>query len=84
LWHPDDVATREFLINSPRQQTSAARRMVIDPDEIARRKAIEHAKLRRMISYATTYECLRKTILQYFGDIIRQQRCGACGNCTTR
>ena len=81
LWHYDDVATREFLIDSPRLQKNGARGAVAAPDEIARRKTIEHAKLRKMIDYATTVDCLRKTILHYFGDTFRRNGCGACGNC---
>ena len=34
-----------------------------------------------MISYADTGECLRATILQYFGDPAVRVPCGACGNC---
>jgi ATP-dependent DNA helicase RecQ len=34
-----------------------------------------------MIEYADTSACLRRTILQYFGDGAARGRCDACGNC---
>jgi ATP-dependent DNA helicase RecQ len=48
---------------------------------VARRKQIEHKKLRRMVAYADTAGCLRATILRYFGDPAAREPCGACGNC---
>ena len=81
LWNYADVATREFLIDSPRrdkrEHTAAAR----DPEEVARRKELEHRKLKRMIEYADTSACLRATILRYFGDAAARECCNACGNC---
>jgi ATP-dependent DNA helicase RecQ len=41
---------------------------------MARRKALEHAKLRRMVAYADTAGCLRATTAA-------REPCGACGNC---
>lgn len=38
------------------------------PAEVTRRKAMEHAKLFRMVAYADAAGCLRATILRYFGD----------------
>ena len=90
LWHPADVQLREFLIDSPREQKPAFARgqgesvgAAIDPAEVARRKEIEHQKLRRMVAYAETPGCLRATILRYFGDPAVREPCGACGNCKT-
>ncbi len=81
LWDSDDVATREFLIESPRQEKPGRPRLEVDPAEIARRKEIEHKKLQRMVAYAETSRCLRATILRYFGDPTAREPCGACGNC---
>jgi ATP-dependent DNA helicase RecQ len=82
LWDRADVATREFLIESPKRETSAHRRRApVDPEETARRRALEHSKLRRMIEYADSAECLRSTILRYFGDAEACALCSACGNC---
>jgi ATP-dependent DNA helicase RecQ len=79
LWDPGDVATREFLIESPR--ASRPGRVAVDLAEVARRKEIERLKLQRMIAYAGTTECLRAVILRYFGDPAVREPCGSCGNC---
>jgi len=84
LWHYDDVVTREFLIDSPRVPTPGRPQVAIDPEEAARRREIAHEKLRRMIAYAESHDCLRATILRYFGDPAARQRCTACGNCRPR
>jgi ATP-dependent DNA helicase RecQ len=81
LWDYGDVATRQFLIDSPRRAKLGQSNNAINDEEVARRKALEHAKLRRMIEYAGTPSCLRATILQYFGDPAARDRCAACGNC---
>jgi len=83
LWSYSDVETRRFLIDSPKRDNSAHRRSsaVTDPEEAARRRTLEHAKLRRMVEYAETRACLRATILRYFGDPDVREPCGACGNC---
>src|SRR5262249_51789214 len=77
-----DVSTRQYLIDSPRRDKPG--RPPIDDEEAARRKALEHAKLQRMVEYADTGACLRATILQYFGDPAARDRCEACGNCQPR
>ncbi len=81
LWDPADVATREFLIDSPRPSRPGRPAMAVDPAEVARRKEIERLKLQRMIAYAGTPDCLRTTILRYFGDPAVRESCGSCGNC---
>ena len=89
LWDYADVATREFLIDSPRVDARgtaatsgvARARSEIDATEVARRKEIDHKKLQRMIAYAETSQCLRATILRYFGDPAVRDRCGSCANC---
>jgi ATP-dependent DNA helicase RecQ len=82
LWDYGDVLTREFLIDSPRRANSGhPRGVALDPEEAAKRRALEHAKLQRMVDYADTSACLRATILRYFGDPDVREPCGACGNC---
>jgi ATP-dependent DNA helicase RecQ len=81
LWDYDDVLTRRFLIDSPRRGKPGQRVVALDPAEAARRKALEHLKLRRMVGYADTRVCLRATILRYFGDAAVRERCDSCGNC---
>jgi ATP-dependent DNA helicase RecQ len=83
LWDYADVETRRFLIDSPKRDNSAHRRggVAISPEDAARRRALEHAKLQRMVAYADTASCLRATILRYFGDPDVRDPCGDCGNC---
>jgi ATP-dependent DNA helicase RecQ len=82
LWDYSDVSTREFLIDSPKRDNSGHRRGApLDPEDVARRRVLEHAKLRRMVEYAETAACLRAAILRYFGDPDVREPCGACGNC---
>lgn len=81
LWDVEDVSTREFLIDAPRRDKPGRRGVDVDPADVLRRKEIEHRKLERMIAYADTRQCLRATILRYFGDPAVREPCGACGNC---
>jgi ATP-dependent DNA helicase RecQ len=84
LWTYADVKTREFLIDRAREDDGRRGRAAIEPEELERRKALEHAKLRRMIAYAETAACLRATILRYFGDPAAREPCGGCGTCDRR
>jgi len=81
LWDYVDVATRMFLIDSPRRDRPGRRAEPRDEQELARRKKLEHRKLRRMIEYADASVCFRATILRYFGDLAAHAPCTACGNC---
>lgn len=83
LWDYGDVSTRQFLIDCPKRDNAAHRRgqAPLDPEEAARRRALEHAKLQRMVDYADSTICLRATILRYFGDPDVREPCGACANC---
>ena len=84
LWNYADVKTREFLIDRDRDHSAVRPSVPLDPVEVARRKEIEHKKLRRMVAYADSAGCLRATILRYFGDPAAREPCGACGNCGRR
>ena len=81
LWDYADVATRQFLIDTPKRDKPGHAATPQDPEEVARRKALEHRKLQRMIEYADATACLRATILEYFGDPAVRARCDACGTC---
>jgi len=81
LWDYADVATRQFLIDSPRRDKPAHKASASSPEDVARRKELEHRKLERMIGYADASGCLRATILEYFGEAAVRERCDACGNC---
>ena len=82
LWEVQDVQLREYLIDSRRPERPGRTRVELAPEDVARRREIEHQKLRHMIGYAETRTCLRATILRYFGDPSAQKRCGTCGNCS--
>lgn len=76
LYSPGDVHTAEFLLSrsDPREDLTAEQRALL-----AERDA---ERLRQMVFYATTTECLRAHILRYFGEEAPAY-CGACGNCLT-
>ena len=63
---------------------AAIEKMKRDPEEAARRRTLEHAKLQRMVAYADSRACLRATILRYFGHPAAPYACGTCGNCERR
>jgi ATP-dependent DNA helicase RecQ len=52
--------------------------------EIERRGLFERKKLRRMIDYAYSDQCLRQFILEYFGEQITGDRCNNCSSCLDR
>jgi ATP-dependent DNA helicase RecQ len=81
LWNYADVKTRQFLIDRPREENPGRAMIPVAPAEVARRKEIEHKKLRRMVAYADAAGCLRATILRYFSDPAAREPCGTCGNC---
>lgn len=61
-----DVMTARFFISQSPETTRAA----------------ANKKLRAMVDYCHTSECLRAHILRYFGERDIPEKCGACGNCT--
>ena len=84
LWNFADVRTREFLIDKARDEDSDRPKPAVDPVELARRRELDHLKLKRIIAYAETAQCLRATILRYFGDPDAREPCDGCGNCLSR
>jgi len=53
----------------------------INFQEIERRSLFERKKLREMIDYAYTDQCLRRFILEYFGERTTSNSCDNCSNC---
>lgn len=53
----------------------------IDTRELAARAAAEQWKLRKMIDYCYHKACLRRFILDYFGDRKKIDRCETCSVC---
>jgi ATP-dependent DNA helicase RecQ len=81
LWNYVDVKTREFLIERENDDDDGREARRASPEEIARRKELDHLKLRRMVAYADTAVCLRATVLRYFGDSAAAEPCRSCSNC---
>jgi ATP-dependent DNA helicase RecQ len=53
----------------------------IDFAEVERRAAFERRKLRLMVDYAYSRQCLRHFILSYFGERHTRSHCGNCSCC---
>ncbi|MEN6390895.1 MAG: DNA helicase RecQ [Syntrophomonas sp.] len=68
LFQAGDIHIQKYLIE---QSTLAPER-----------QEMEYVKLRSMIDYCHTSRCLRAYILEYFGEIDREENCGNCANCT--
>ena len=81
MFHYEDILTREYLIDGPKKEKPHRSVQELNAAEAAERKQLEHRKLRRMVAYAETTDCLRSTILRYFGEPPAADRCRACGNC---
>ena len=76
LYSPGDVHTAEFLLSRSEPREGLTSEQV---EALAERDA---ERLRQMVFYATTTECLRAHILRYFGEEAPAY-CGNCGNCLT-
>jgi ATP-dependent DNA helicase RecQ len=50
---------------------------------VERRGQFERRQLRRMVDYAYTRACLRRFILEYFGESVSHLQCGNCSSCIT-
>ena len=66
LYGAEDKATITYLINQGEDKNT---------------KETAFRKLRRMIDYCHTSGCLRRHILNYFGEQSPRGECGDCGNC---
>jgi ATP-dependent DNA helicase RecQ len=53
----------------------------INYQEIERRSLFERKKLKKMVDYAYTDRCLRRFILEYFGERVAKSGCDNCSNC---
>lgn len=68
LFGAQDVLLQKFLIGET----------VYAPN----RKTNEYQKLQQMIDYCHTTSCLRRYILEYFGEQEVPAQCGRCSNCS--
>jgi ATP-dependent DNA helicase RecQ len=53
----------------------------INFEEIERRSLFERKKLKKMVDYAYTDQCLRRFILEYFGERMTKSNCDNCSSC---
>lgn len=74
LYSAKDVRTNQFLINNSKPNPD----LTEDEQEEVRRR--DRERLKQMTFYCTTHKCLRKFILEYFGDK-GPERCEKCSNC---
>jgi ATP-dependent DNA helicase RecQ len=68
LYHAGDIHIQKYLIENGNLSRE--------------KKVVEHVKLRSMIDYCHTPNCLRGFILDYFGETEIKAQCGNCGNCS--
>lgn len=67
LFAPQDLLLQKFFIEQS----------MLSPE----RKAHEYQKLQSMVDYCHTLKCLRKYILEYFGEEKVDDNCGNCSTC---
>ena len=73
LYSPGDVHTQGFLIKQTAREGLGA-------DELSCLRERDEERLKQMVFYATTTDCLRSHILRYFGEPAPAY-CGNCTNC---
>ena len=71
LFSRADIVTNKFLI----EQTSSEN--VVD-------HSVEYQKLNDIVDYCNTDKCLRKYILEYFGEVPLFDNCSNCSNCNSQ
>ncbi len=74
LYSAGDVHTAKYLIENSEENEA------LTEEERASNRERDLARLVRMAGYGKTTDCLRRYILQYFGERA-PLRCGNCGNC---
>ncbi len=56
-------------------------RLDVNYSAVERRAQFERRKLRRMVDYAYSPSCLRRAILEYFGESVSHLQCRNCSKC---
>ena len=72
LYSPSDIMTAKTLLEHSEENDQ------ISEEDRERQAALDRRRLERMIEYCKTTKCLRRTILEYFG----QDSDGDCDNCS--
>jgi ATP-dependent DNA helicase RecQ len=79
IYNKKDVQTGQFLVDKSHEEALANGVAPQVADELYRRDC---ERLRRMTLYCTTTDCLRSTVLRYFGENDAPFRCEHCSNCS--
>lgn len=95
LYNDRDYKLNEFMIdkstslnsldsdnNSDNKDSDSNTISDIDPKELSILKRRDTMNLKRIYNYANTKECLRKNMLNYFGETYELDNCNFCSNCT--
>lgn len=80
IYNRRDVQTQRLLIRGSHRDALANG---VDPQAADATLAADEESLRQMTIYCTTTDCLRATILRYFGEQDQPLRCEHCSNCLT-
>lgn len=70
LYSSSDIVKQKIIIQS-------------NNSEVSREKLL-YENLQYLVDYCNTNECLRKSILAYFGEDYPRDNCGSCGNCLSK
>ncbi|MSO22982.1 MAG: ATP-dependent DNA helicase RecQ [Acidobacteria bacterium] len=62
-------------------QRVPANRLEVNYGAVERRGQLERNHLRRMVNYAYSRSCLRRYVLEYFGESVSHLKCGNCSSC---
>ncbi len=68
LFNRSDIVSNKFLIEQSNSNST---------------KLVEYQKLNDMVDYCNTDKCLRKYILEYFGEVTDYTSCNNCSNCNS-
>ncbi|MBR3672884.1 MAG: DNA helicase RecQ [Clostridia bacterium] len=68
LFNRSDIVSNKFLIEQTNSNST---------------KLVEYQKLNDMVDYCNTDKCLRKYILEYFGETTDYDNCNNCSNCNS-
>lgn len=76
----DGQSSECILLFSP-QDTLLQKYLIEQSTQVPERKSHDFQKLQMMVDYCHTSRCLRKYILQYFGESEVPDACDNCSNC---
>lgn len=81
LFNRSDIVSNKFLI----EQTNSTNNDDYFGNSFSNTSnhLVEYQKLNDMVDYCNTDKCLRKYILEYFGEKTDYDNCNNCGNCNS-